>query len=377
MADNFNEIAERLEARLSAVAEDRKASEKARAEELSKLSEKQVELAKSMAELEQKLSRAPVQEAKKVQSLGAALTAAGEYQAFREHRSRMATATLAAITTPTGAVPAYRVPGVQGLPESNFQVEGVFNHVPTTATAIEYLKAKTETLAADFVAEGAAKPESAFTFEVATANVRTLAHFVRVSRQLADDAPALTAYINGRMAYGLDAKVEAQLISGDGTGQNLTGLFHEGSFTPHGLKTTNFANATPLDVIRRAATLMRVANFNPTVVFLNPLDYDELLSEKDKQGRYLIANPVATNAQNLWGLRPVLSSSITAGQFLVADPSNGATVYDRMQTEVAIFEQDNDNVTKNLITIRAEKRLAFAIENTAAFIGGALTLSGD
>jgi HK97 family phage major capsid protein len=372
----FDEIASKIEAKLDSVMNDRTASEKAVKEEIAKLFSQQHDLAKSMAEMEQKLSSAPAEKSeKKIATLGSVITGSAMYADFVAGRTRSVSAKLAAITTPDGAVQPQRIPGVQGQPEQGFDFEAAFTHVPTASNSIEYLKAKAETNAAAFMAEGADMPESNFTFETATAPVRTIGHFVRISRQLADDAPAVEAYINHRVAYGLDVAVEKQLISGDGTGQNLSGLFTEGNYTAHGLTTANFADANALDVIRRSATLLRVANFRPTVVFLNPLDYDDLIGVKDKQGRYLIANPAQNTLTNLWGLRPVLSAAIPIGNFLVADPAMGATIYDRMQTEVAMFEQDGNNVTQNLITIRAEKRLGLAVENTAAFIGGALTLS--
>lgn len=370
--EDFLKLADSIEAKLTAVSEDRKASDKARAEELSKLGEEQHALARSFAELEQKvLSRAPETASKDV-SLGARFAASDAYKAFGEHRSRQAAVSLASILTPSGAVPSQHIPGVQGKPFLGLEVEAAFAHVPTVATSIDYLKSTTETNAAAFVAEGAVKPESAFAFAPATANVRTIATWVKISRQLADDAGAVAAYINNRLAYFLDAKVEDQLINGNGSGQNLPGIFVSGNYTPHGLTDTSL---TPLDVIRKSATLMRVAGYRPSLVFLNPLDYDDIIGAKDQELRYLIANPTGSNNQSLWGLRPVQSSSITAGQFLVADPSMGATIYDRMATEVAMFEQDETNVQYNLITVRAERRLAFAIENTACFVGGALEIS--
>ena len=41
--------------------------------------------------------------------------------------------------------------------------------------------------------------------------VSTVAHWVKISRQLAADAPALAAYINTRMAFGVNKRVETQL----------------------------------------------------------------------------------------------------------------------------------------------------------------------
>lgn len=373
--ENFAELASSIEAKLAAVAADRKASDEARKKELAALGDKQLELAKDLAAIEQKLSRGPDAPAKAM-TLGDRFISCDGYKAFasgqaRSARLSLAAQELAAITTPTG-VGKQTLPGVYGAPELPTDVEGVFQHIQVSGNSIEYLKAKTETNASAFVAEGALKPESGFTFEMATASVRTLAAWVKISRQLADDASAVASYISNRMAYHLRAAIEKQLIAGDGKGQNLSGIFTAGNFTAHGLTDTAL---TGLDVVRKAAMLVRVAGFTPSVVFLNPADYDALIGEKDKQGRYQFANPVAVNTQTLWGLRPVLSSSIAAGQFLVADPAQ-ATVFDRMQAEVMLFEQDSDNVEKNLVTIRAERRLGFGIENTAAFIGGALKISG-
>ena len=57
---------------------------------------------------------------------------------------------------------------------------------------------------------------------------------------------------------------------------------------------------------------------------------------------------------------------------MVADTQMGATIYDRQGITLEMFEQDSDNVQKNLITIRAECRMAFAIESVNCFVGGDL-----
>ena len=38
--------------------------------------------------------------------------------------------------------------------------------------------------------------------------------FIKISKQLAADAPALAAYVDQRMKYGVNLKVETQLVSG-------------------------------------------------------------------------------------------------------------------------------------------------------------------
>ena len=54
--------------------------------------------------------------------------------------------------------------------------------------------------------------------------------------------------------------------------------------------------------------------------------------------------------------------------------TRGHTLWTRQGMTVEMFEQDVDNVQKNLVTIRAERRLGFGVERAAALCGGDLTL---
>ena len=65
---------------------------------------------------------------------------------------------------------------------------------------------------------------------------------------------------------------------------------------------------------------------------------------------------------------------MTAGKFLVGDFNQAATLWTRQGMTVEMFEQDSDNVQKNLVTIRAERRLGFGVERVKAMCGGTLTL---
>lgn len=374
---NFEELAASIEAKLDEVAKDRAASDKARDEKLAALGKQQTELARDFAALEQKMAGKAAPVAAKDMSLGAQVVGNESIKAFlsgavRSARVLVNTADLAASSPVLAPTMQQHIPGIVGAGFPPHEVEAAFPHVTISGNSVDFLKAGAETNSAAPVAEGSSKPESAFEILSATAPVRTIAHFVRISKQLAEDAQAVASYINARMAYGLEAKVEAQLIAGNGTGQNLSGLFLAGNCQLHGLTDPTL---TPLDVIRKCALKVRLNGFAPTCVFLNPSDYDDIIGLKDEEGRYLIANPTAANTQNLWGLRPVQSTAITAGTAIVGDPYNGATIFDRTQAEIAMFEQDADNVTKNLITIRAERRLAFAVENVACFVGGDLVIT--
>lgn len=370
--------AQQIEQKLSDLSTKRAEDEKQAADlaaQIKTLSEEQTKLGKKMLELQQGAQTvAASKEAPK--TLGMQFI---KCQAYADLMAgKLTKATLAAaspVTTPAGSVPVdYR--GIKGEPELPNVVTAAFPHVPTQSNAISYLKESAFTNSAAETAEGTAKPESKMEFTEADAQVRTIAHYIRVTKQLAEDAPALAAYINSRMMYGLNRRIEKQLLVGDGTGQNLSGIFTSGNYTEHGFTQSNMPEgSTVLDLIRRCAATMRKTGYTPSVVFLNPMDFDTLRGMKDSNGGYLMGSPLQAGIDiRPWGLRVIESPEVAEGTFMVADPQMGATIYDRTAPLIEMFEQDSDNVTKNLYTVRCECRLAFAVESANCFIGGDLEI---
>lgn len=316
-------------------------------------------------------------------TLGQLFVESQAFHDFSEGKTARATlsidvAQLAAVTTPADSVQTHRLPGVKSAPTLPNSVEALFPHVATNSNLIEYLQEKSFTNAAAAVAEGAQKPESGFGFEKKEAPVRTIAHWVKITKQLAEDADAVAAFINLRMAYGVARAIEKQIIAGDGSSENLAGIFKEGNYTPHGFTTTKQgADFNGLDAIRRSAAVITMAGYNPSHVILHPLDYDDILGMKDKQGRYLFGDPSGAADSVVWGLQPCVSPEVTQGKFMVVDPLMGGTVYDRTGLELQAFPQDGDNVQKNLVTIRAEKRVAFSVDAVGCFVGGNLKIDAQ
>jgi len=96
----------------------------------------------------------------------------------------------------------------------------------TTSNSLEYVRETGFTNNADVVSEnpGQDKPESSIAFELDSAPVATIAHWINASKQVLADAAMLASYIDGRLRYGLKLKEEAQLLNGSGVGLNITGL---------------------------------------------------------------------------------------------------------------------------------------------------------
>jgi len=244
----------------------------------------------------------------------------------------------------------------------------------TVSNNIEYTRELAYTNAAAETSEGNQKPESTLTFELANAPVRTIAHIIKVSKQALEDAPALQSYIDRRMTHGVRNRVEQQVINGDGTTPNLSGIFTAGNhaaFTPT-------AGDTAIDSLNRAKYAVIAADYSADVLLMNPADWGAIERLKKGDLGYVGGEGAGiTYLMNgmqpvIWGLPVVASNNIPEGQF-AAVSMEALQVMNRSGVVIEMFEQDADNVQKNLLTIRAEARLALPIYTPAAIQVGALT----
>ena len=217
-------------------------------------------------------------------------------------------------------------------------------------------------------AQAAAKPESAVTFNKYNVPVETIAHWLKVSRQLMMDAPAVVSYIETRLRFGVDAKVDAQLLNGDGTSPNISGLRDTGNFTVY----TPTAADRLTDAINRAKYALWAIGYIADAVIVNPADWGAMEIAKATDGHYLYGTPGTVSGMNPFGVRVVISSQMPAGQFQIGQYGVSTGVWNRESTIVEMGYV-NDDFTKNLVTLRAERRLGLEVSVPAAILGGAFT----
>ena len=250
-------------------------------------------------------------------------------------------------------------------------IRDLLTRIEIQTDSVEFSYLDTFTNNAGMVAELGKKPQSEITFDIETLPTRVVAHFIKASKQALSDNTFLQGLIDNRLRRGLDMKIEQQLLLGDGTGQNLRGLLPNATaFVKTQLATVDKANR--LDVIRLAMLQTVLAGYTSNGVILNPLDAFTIALTKDDVGGYLISNPTAEGGNmRLWGLPVVESASMTADNFLIGDFTQ-AELYNRWDTTVeAGFE--NDDFTKNMVTLLGEARLALGIVDKLAIVKGNFT----
>ena len=241
--------------------------------------------------------------------------------------------------------------------------------MPIDTGSVDYPKQSVRTNAAAPVAEGAAKPYSNYGWTRATAPVRTIAHLAKLTRQALDDAPRLQAEVDSEMRYGLALAEDSQILLGDGTGENLLGLYPQATayVAPSGISITD---PNKIDKLRLALLQASLGLYPADAIVLHETDWTDIELTKDANGRYIFGNPTGMAGPVLWGKRVLSTVSMAQGTFLVGAFKVAATLYDRLKPEVLISSENADDFEKNLLTMRCEERLGLAVKRPAALIKG-------
>lgn len=337
-------------------------------------------LKSSLDELEQKLGRAGGGAAQGRQSVGQQFVESDGFKSFsndgfgRNSKARMELkASLTLATTDTdGAVGAgvgvTRLPGIQELPQRRMTVRDLLSPGRMDGNTLEYVQETGFNNNAGPVAEGAAKPGSDIKLAEKSTGAKVIAHHMKVSRQALSDVSQLRSMIDQRLLYGLDFKEEFQLLNGDGTGQNLHGIIPNAAayapvFAPDA--------ETVIDKLRLAMLQAALAEYPATGHVLNPIDWARIELTKNANEDYIIGNPQGSAQPMLWRLPVVQTQAIAVDKFLTGAFRMGGQIFDRWDASIETG-YENDDFTKNMVTILAEERLALAIYRPEAFIYGDL-----
>lgn len=331
-------------------------------------------------ELEQKMARRPSDSPEEFKSLGRQFVETEQFKSLQGSAGQRGKANLeikatitSAVTDTAGAagdlVQTTRIPGIVAPPDRKLTIRDLLMPGRMDGNALEFVQETGFTNAAAMVAEGAVKPQSDIKFDLKSTNAKVIAHFMKASRQILDDASQLQSYIDGRLRYGLAFKEENQILNGDGTGQNLLGIIPQATpyVRPAGVTTSA---ESKIDTLRFAMLQAVLAEYPASGHVLNPIDWAAIETLKDTSGQYIIGNPQGALNPTLWKLPVVETQAITVNKFLTGAFSMGAQLFDRWLSRVEVATENEDDFIKNLVTILAEERLALAVYRPEAFIYG-------
>lgn len=244
----------------------------------------------------------------------------------------------------------------------------------TDSDQVEYVRVTGVTNNAAPVAEATAtgngsgqKPQSGMDLLRVAENVKTIAHWEAVTSRALADAGQLKTLMDTFLRYGLEEKLEDQIISGDGSGENFTGVLNLVGTT---------AQAWDTDILtttRKARTKVRVQGRTVATAWLmHPNDWETIDLLQNNEGNYFYGGPARLGQPTLWGLPVIESEAMTQGQTVCAN-WRLCILWDRMQTAISMSNSHSDFFTRNMIAVLAEMRAALGWIRPKAFVVTDLT----
>jgi hypothetical protein len=253
------------------------------------------------------------------------------------------------------------------IPVRSIRVLDLITMSTTDSDKVDYVEETTRTDAAAETAKGTAYSEATYVYDRKEAVVRDIGHFVPAHRSNLADAGQLQSLLEGRLQSGVERRLESQIVSGNGAGENLRGILETANIGYVDRDTTNSERL--LEAIHRGITAVRLSLFDePDAIGLHPSSYEDIVFEKDTNtGQYLLGPASQATSRTVWGFPAVVSSVFPDGTGLVGQYRSGAVAWMRAGVSVRASDSHEDFFTKRMVALLAELRCAFAAWQPAAF----------
>ena len=248
----------------------------------------------------------------------------------------------------------------------------IVNVAPIRGNKVTWINKSAVSNGAGMTAEGAAKTQISWTYSEDSADVKKITAYVKVSKEALDDLDFLRSEINTDLRQEIELKLDEQIAEGSGVGQNIKGILtYAPTFAVAGTSLAAAVDgANRLDVLRSAVALIRKAKFRANYIAINPVDAALMDMEKGDDNHYILPPFVTADGTRVAGTTVIESFSIDEGSFLVGDFTKSNL---RIREEINInLGYENDDFTKNMVTILAEMRAVHYIKlhHVPAFVKG-------
>ncbi|HXO85941.1 MAG TPA: phage major capsid protein [Gemmatimonadales bacterium] len=235
----------------------------------------------------------------------------------------------------------------------------------TDSNTIEYMQETTATNAAAARAEGAAAAESTLVYTRVAETVRSIDTMLPVTNEMAEDQGQIMSFIDGRLRLFVDLTTEDQLLNGDGTGVNLTGLLNRANLAAAQARGAD----TNADAIFKQIMAILTSSFvMPEGVAINPANWTTIVLQKDGNGQYYGSGPFqALQTPVLWGLPASVTPAIVANTALVGAYRSCAQRFERRGVSISASNSHSDYFAKRIVALLAGRRIGLAVYRPGAF----------
>lgn len=211
------------------------------------------------------------------------------------------------------------------------------------------------------VADGALKPTSTFAFQEIEDKARVVAHLSEAFplRYLSDHETMINV-LGHQMAVGIWEALEEQIVNGDGTGENFTGILEVAG-------TTDVPFATDvITTLRTARTVLESKGERVTGVAMHPDDVQalDMTREDGATGGFLLGDDTCRRIFGP-GVQGVASLAVPEGTAILGDfGQTRLRVRENVSTLSAT--QSGELFDRNQVKLRTEGRFGFQVSRPQA-----------
>lgn len=247
-------------------------------------------------------------------------------------------------------------------PRTALVIRDLFGSETISGSALTYLVEGAMEGTPAVTAEGAKKAQVHFANPTpVTVSLKKITEFIKESDEYINDYPFLASAINGRLLYALGLKEQNELVS------DLIGT--------SGIQTdsTSWTGTTKADELADIifSALMDVqeqSGYAADAIVLNPATWQLIRLGKDSNNQYYGGSYFADGqGKQLWGVPVVVTTAVTASQIIAGAFKTCGSVVSKGGVSVEATNSNEDDFLYNLMTIRAEERLALAVRRPAGF----------
>ena len=302
----------------------------------------------------------------------------GVLESFKNGNSRAARFELKADMTMNAdfsgeVVPADRVPGYKYDPSRAVHIRSLIPQGSTTSDVVRFVKESGYSDGSAPKAEGATLGQTDFDMAADNNTVEKIGAYLRISEEMLADTPQLTSYISARVPAKLLSKEDDQILNGNGTSPNLSGITVDAADFDESASAAFYQSindANEFDVIVAALNQLALSEYQASQIILHPTDFHKILLLKDSQSRYLKDQVYAGLQPTFMGVPVITNTAMTAGSFLLGNFNQGTQLWIRDNVSVEFFREDGTNVRDGFVTVRCVERVALTNYLPNAFVYG-------
>jgi HK97 family phage major capsid protein len=248
----------------------------------------------------------------------------------------------------------------------------IVNAGVTLSKYITYIEQANPDGGADMTGEGVLKNQADFDLVERQAVTQKITAFIKVSKEMIQDLPFMQREINTELMELVALKLDSQILSGDGIGNNLVGILQNAIAFSAGTFAVSVPFANELDVLRVAIAQIESALFQANYIVMHPTDVAKFDVTKTSTGEY--TQPYIytdlNGVKRYNGIEIITNTGVAVGTFLVGDfTKSNLRIREEMNIQVGFV---NDDFTKNLFTVLCEARATHYVKTNhyGAFVKG-------